>query len=218
MYARTRAIYTEEKNARASEKRGTTRVARFAAASRLKDNLLRARGLGSSRSHRSRSSLTSSRLSAEARAQRGWNYPPPYRNRDARSARRATSQEEKRATGAKDPEEEEEEIGEGEDEDIEGATKSRQEKENKIGRATHRNPNRVMSTSLFLDGSREPSSTGLKHEHRTDRPVTKYRAEPGTERTDGVCRPSHPGRALNGLRVEGRKEGGGGGRAEPRQR
>lgn len=26
--------------------------------------------------------------------------------------------------------------------------------------ATHRNPNRVMSTSLFLDGSREPRSTG----------------------------------------------------------
>lgn len=120
---------------------------------------------------------------------------------------------------AKGPEEEEEEIDEGEDE---GERRrdgiSTREKENKICRVTHRNPNRVMSTSLFLDGSREPSSTGLKHEHRTDRPVTKYRAEPGTERTDGVCRPSHPGRALNGLRVEGRKEGGGGGRAEPRQR
>ena len=32
-----------------------------------------------------------------------------------------------------------------------------------------------------------------------------------------MCGPSHPGRSLNGLRVEGRKEGGGGGRAEPRQ-
>lgn len=129
------------------------------------------------------------------------------------------SQEEKRATGEKDPEEEEEEADEGEDEETEGATESRRERKKiKSVEQTYRNPNRVMSTSLFLDGSREPSSTGLKHEHRTDRPVTKYRAEPGTERTDGVCRPSHPGRALNGLRVEGRKEGGGGRRAEPRQR
>lgn len=132
--------------------------------------------------------------------------------------RRATSQEEKRAIGEKDPEDEEEEADEGEDEETERRDGiSAREKENKMVQ-THRNPNRVMSTSLFLDGSREPSSTGLKHEHRTDRPVTKYRAEPGTERTDGVCRPSHPGRALNGLRVEGRKEGGGGRRAEPRQR
>lgn len=26
--------------------------------------------------------------------------------------------------------------------------------------ATHRNPNRVISSSLFLDGSREPKNTG----------------------------------------------------------
>lgn len=32
-----------------------------------------------------------------------------------------------------------------------------------------------------------------------------------------MCGPSHPGRTPNGLRVEGRKEGGGGRRAEPRQ-
>lgn len=156
--------------------------------------------------------------------------PPWGRARSARSVRSARSQKRKRVAketprerrkrrgrGRSGNEEDEEEATAVEIGSREGIGVTRRGNKSVIDRKLTAIPTgscRPPYSSMGL-GSREAQAKEHRAPHR--RAVTKYRAEPGTEQTDDVCGPSHPGRSLNGLRVEGRKEGGGGGRAEPRQ-
>lgn len=140
----------------------------------------------------------------------GVKLSPPYRN----SAIGATSQEEKQATKEKETEAEEEEE---EEEEVRRrrrgrisvgiSEKERKKKVRRVHDETHRNPNRVMSTSLFLDGSREPSSTDLMHEHRRHRQASHKISRGTGHQADRWCVQTVPSREGSEWIPGGGKEG-----------